>query len=546
MRLRKLLLFLIGYGSVVALSFFIITGTQKLFPDMTLGSYAIAQPGDFVYVPAPTPNPTPAPMPVPQPPAEEIEEEPQPRIITLAAEGYYVEHGFEYTVFVGFGDFTLSFHIEYGLDMGYAMETVYSIVDLFDLVDESFPGWPFFDYFVVAEDGNMHYRHINYNFASEPEQGFITHMFFSQVMRYSLPWWLCIGLEAYLLECTDVTMLNDDELAEVFNATGVPFGDAWFVPTLAPRSLDHEVSDIAYTLVRNWSENEVLYEFIRLAQGDTHGFVIHLNEYIADLTDAEQGTPLQFKYKQGDFTVVTEHGGYIFIDNDYEWTWARIESFVVHMESSIEFIREHFHITNTERISVTLYPFGVINVPASIVDLADILGWDAPDVNFVTNDEIILASTSRFGTWAMPHEVTHIMLFREFPAYRPATWMVEGMAVLGEILFRDYFDGIRTYRFNVPTTSNINTLARNSSGHVLPISYYEYTFGKDRWTYDEAGSFVFYLYNRFGMEPLLVLYQSNNETQFEIALDVFGEELDDLIKSWRRALWPGGEPRDWW
>ena len=80
----------------------------------------------------------------------------------------------------------------------------------------------------------------------------------------------------------------------------------------------------------------------------------------------------------------------------------------------------------------------------------------------------------------------------------------------------------------------------------MPLLEDEYMFGRDEWTYDEAGSFVFYLYNRFGMEPLLYFYRSDSDNQFEIAYELFGEDLNDLMQSWRRLLWPSGEPEGWW
>jgi len=539
LRLAKVFLGLICYSAVVALSFIVIIDAQKTFSVDIDEIYVVIQPDN---TPMPTPLPAP-PMAKPHPP---IEEEPTPRFTTLAANEYYVNQGFDNTVFVAFGDFQLSFHIEYGLDIEYAMNTVYGIVELFDLINDKFPGWPFFDYFLVSGSGDIQNRHINYDFFEDPINGTITSMFFTQMLRHPLPWWISIGLEAYLLESSSVNLLSSDDLKQVLTSTNVPFGDAWFVPSLVPQGLSSNINDIAYTLISTWSQDQVLYDYVRLAQSDTHSFAIKLNDYISTITEAEVHTPLQFKYQFGDFKVITMYAGYVFVDDEYSWTWARVYDFVQYMEEAIGFVRTYFNITNMDQIHVTLYPFGVINIPASIVDLAYILGWDAPDVNFVTNDEIILASTSRLGTWAIAHEVTHLMLFREFPANRPATWMVEGMAVLGEILFRDHFEGERNYRFNVPTTGNINTLARDGSGHRLPIEYDEYDFGRDGWTYDEVGSFVFYLYNRFGMEPLLEMYQSSNDNQFEIALDIFDEELMDLINSWRASLWPNGEPRGWW
>jgi len=124
--------------------------------------------------------------------------------------------------------------------------------------------------------------------------------------------------------------------------------------------------------------------------------------------------------------------------------------------------------------------------------------------------------------------------------------MSEGMAVLGELLFRDAFEGAKPYRFTVPRLSNIDAMSRNGGGHSLPFFYGEATFGRENWTYDDAGSFVLYLYNNFGIEALLKMYKSDNCSQFEMALEIFGQELDELIYRWRRSLWSGNEPVGWW
>jgi len=503
------------------------------------------------YTPQPI-LPTPAPpislMPPPQPQYEEEEAEPLPRIIILEAEDYISYKGYAFTVSVGFSSHPLNFHVGQEVDAAVAMETINNIVDMFDLLYELFPGQPAIDYFITTEPNNGLSRHVNYNFYEDPTIGFITYLYFSQNLYYPLPWWLCIGLEHYLQSNEEVSLLTVEELTATLRpqSNAMPFGDAWFIPALAPRNPSGDIGDIGYTLVKSWSQADVLYDMIREAQTDAYRFILSFNEYKNGLLQSSDLPATQVLYRFGDFKVITSQGGYIFIDDDYEWTLARVNSFIRYMDDAIMFIRDYFQITNPYRIPVTLYPFGVINVPDSIAELAYAFGWDAPDVNFVTNDEIILASTSRFGTWAIPHEVAHILLFREFPAYRPPTWMVEGMAVLGEILFRDAFTGTRTYRFNVPTVANIDALARNSSGHILPLHYGEDTFGRDMWTYDEAGSFVLYLYNNFGIETLLAMYKSNNYNQFEIAKEIFGASLDDLLLSWRRFLWPTGEPADWW
>ena len=532
---------LMGFSVVVALSFLVISGVEKI-PIIRVAEVPVES-GYYLqetYVP---------PVSLMPPPQQSVVSEPVPRFNMLEAEYYIAQQGYAFTVFVGFGEHRLSFHIADDIDIDYAMQTIENIVDVFDIAHEFFTGWPYFDYFIVAGPTDILGRRIYYGFASDPGGGgLLTYLYFTQSLRYQLPKWLSIGLEGYMLNCDDVNLLSNEELSELLQVGSAipPFGDAWFVPTLMPQGATLEIRDISYTIVRRWSNAGTLYDLVRLAQSDTRAFATSANSYIAALKGSTTVSTLQFMYRFGDFKVVTRHGGYIFVDDNYEWTWARVESFVNYIEAAIEFIRDYFQITNTDHIRVTIYPFGVINVPESIASLAYAFGWDAPDVNFVTNDEIVLASTSRFGTWAISHEAAHILLFREFPGYNPPTWMVEGMAVLGELLFRDAFDGTRTYRFSVPSVANIDSLSRNGGGHSLPLHYNEATFGRENWTYDDAGSFVLYLYNNFGIEVLLEMYRSDNYSQFEMALELFGKELEELISSWRGFLWPNGEPEGWW
>ena len=382
-------------------------------------------------------------------------------------------------------------------------------------------------------------------FTVSTEMGEIAYMLFGQD-SYNLPVWFGIGLEAYLLG-GGIAPLSNEDLALLLGKAGPPFGDAWLVPSLRPRGVTPDcVQSAAYTIVRRWSLGESLQDFVTLAQEDAREFTGSFNAYIAELTGNAALPDVHFLARPGDFKVLTCQGIYVFVKDNYDWAWPRVLDFVLYMDAAILFVRDYFSIENTDCIRVTLYPFGVVNVPSAIAELAEAFGWDAPDINFVANDEIVLAGTARFGTWAISHEVAHILLFREFPDYRPPTWLVEGMAVLGEMLFRYAFDGTVPYRFNVPRKSNINNLARRGDGHIIPLASYEATFGRSSWTYDDVGSFMLYLYNIFGIEALLTMYQTDNDGQFDTALEIFGKELEVLMESWRVSLWPGGEPEGWW
>jgi len=421
-------------------------------------------------------------------------------------------------------------------------------MDVFDAAYETFPAGDFFDYYIVAGPGSIPDRRINYNFAAAPCHGAVTYLFFLQSGHYQLPMWLCMGIESYLTAGGAAPLSNEDLVGWLSQGTaGLPFGDAWLVDSFKPRGMTREeIADAAYTIVRRWSIAGGLGDMVRLAQSDTRAFATVFNAYIAELTACETVSPLHVLYKFGDFKVVTAYSGYVFVDDGYAWGWPRVLIFIEYMDAAIKYVSYRFAIDYVNNIQVTLYPFGVTDIPDAIAEMAYMFGWDAPEVNFVSSDAITLAGTARFGTWAMSHEVAHILLFRMFPDYDPTTWMSEGMAVLGELLFRGAFTGVRPYRFNVPTMSNIDMMSRGGGGHVLPFFDDEYAFGRNSWTYEDAGSFVLYLYNNFGIEALLEMYRSDNYSQFDMAVEIFGKELEELMYSWRSFLWPGGEPAGWW
>jgi len=342
--------------------------------------------------------------------------------------------------------------------------------------------------------------------------------------------------------------MTEAELVNTLQTQTAPFGDAWYISSMRPNGVSaYSMCDISYTIITRWSQAGTLSDKVALAQDDTHAFGISAYTYILGLIGRQAYLPLQILYQEGDILVITQQGEYIFVCNNHDWTWERVSSFIRYMDASLAFVRDHFLIQSDERVSITLYPYSVIDIPCSIADMADVFGWDAEDVNFATAEEIILASTLRFGTWATAHEAVHLFLFREFPWYQTPTWIVEGIAVLGELLFRESFDGARTYRFRVPMVNTIDDLSRNRSGHYLPLHYNEENFGRSNlWTYDDVGSLFLYLYNRFDIEPLLDFYRTDNNTQFEQALELFGYSLEELIYSWRTFLWPNGEPEGWW
>ena len=539
LRMRSIKTFfgLICFSAVIVLSFFVISDIEKT---LIFGPAPM-----LVHENDPQPQPVQDFPPAPRPPAVIV---PVPRIVIHDAAEHIAYRGYSHTAFVEFGERLLSFHLAGGVDMGYAQLTIISIMEVFDAAYETFAGGIFYDFYIVADYGNIPRRRINYNTVGDFCPGTITYLFFLQSGQYPLPKWLCIGIENYLMTGDASPLSNEDLAAWLSQCAEAPaFGDAWLINSLGPRGITRDdIANAAYTFVIRWSLAGGLNDIVDLAQSDTRAFASVFNAYIVEFTGSEEFSALHILYRFGDFKAVTAHGGYIFVDDNYAWAWPRVLIFIAYMDAAIEYVSYRFVIDYVSIISVTLYPYGVINIPDAIMEMADMFGWEAPEVNFVSSDAITLAGTSRFGTWAMSHEVAHILLFREFPDYHPATWMVEGMAVLGELLFRENFNGVRPYRFNVPTLANIDTMSRGGNGHNLPFFEDEYSFGRNSWTYEDAGSFVLYLYNNFGIEALFEMYRTDNYSQFDMAAEIFGKELEELLYSWRGFLWPGGEPTGWW
>ncbi|MCL2404233.1 MAG: hypothetical protein FWC92_01670 [Defluviitaleaceae bacterium] len=526
------------FCAVIVLSFFIISDIEKTF---TLWYSTGVVPVAYDDMTGHTATVQSFP-PAPRPPAII---EPLPRIMIHDAEDYFAYKGYPLTAYVEFGNDRLRFHLSRDVDIGYAQLTISHIIEVFDTIHESFTGH-FCDFYIVADSSDLPNRRVNYKLATAFVSGGITYLFF--VGQYPIPVWLSVGLENYLMG-GDVPPLSNECLAIWLQqgTGGPPHGDAWFMSSLRQSDITHdEILAAAYTIVRRWSQAGELYDFVRLAQTDTRAFGVAFSEYISQLTGQDAAMGMHVLYKFGNFAVVTPYGSYTFIGDGYVWTWARVLSFTAYMDAAIDYVSYRFFVNNSDGISVTLYPFGASTIPYAIAEMAYTFGWDIADINFVADDKITLAGTARFGTWAMSHEVAHILLFREFIGYHPASWMVEGMAVLGELLFRDSFEGVKPYRFNAPLLSNIDAKARHGNGHVLPFFCDEETFGRASWTYDDAGSFVLYLYNNYGIEALLEMYRSDNYSQFDMAIEIFGKELSDLIYNWRMFLWPNGEPTGWW
>ncbi|MCL2528536.1 MAG: hypothetical protein FWE42_08985, partial [Defluviitaleaceae bacterium] len=180
--IAKTLLGLVGFSAVVAISFLIISDAEKSYAARGAEVYVYE-----VYTPQYIPTPTPPPILLMPPP----QATPQPRFIVHEADDYIAYQGYATSVRVQFSERVLSFHISKDIDADSAMGTIYTIIEMFDLIHESFSVLPYYNYFITAEPGNILWRQIYYNF--EPTAGVITYLYFMST-SYPLPMWLSMGL----------------------------------------------------------------------------------------------------------------------------------------------------------------------------------------------------------------------------------------------------------------------------------------------------------------------------------------------------------------
>ncbi|MCL2188702.1 MAG: hypothetical protein FWC16_05405 [Defluviitaleaceae bacterium] len=342
----------------------------------------------------------------------------------------------------------------------------------------------------------------------------------------AIPMWFASGLEDYFLQSTCVSYIEALELTQWLYAHP-HFGDIWFVRRFNEPEAIEMARNIAYTLVRRWSSAGILFDMAEALVYSRYALEDALASYIKTLTQHNLDAPGRlFFYHFGDFEVSTPQGIYFF---KTRLTLSREElyEYIEYMDAGSIFTRDLFQVGD-ERKAVThihpgFIPFDFYRIP------------NTEHRNFLRYGFAI----GNIAVWPMGwranhvHEIVHVYLDR---VGFPPVWLVEGMAMMGEVKWR-------YYEYNpLPTTNPRSSLLdelvvqNRMRSPLWGISrhYPESIFQ----TYQQSGSFVTFLYHNFGMEKLLALYAavSHYGNSAPHVYTIFGYTLDDLIDDWQRHL----------
>jgi len=457
---------------------------------------------------------------------------------------------------------SLRFNIADGVSLDIAEAAIQHMASAFSRAHQAFPSHPsrIITTFSLEHDidsANVRRRYIYHDLSMERFHGLATYLYFLQPNRYTLPAWLSSGIEDYLLESNDAEAMEKDDLILWLQSnvsTEKPlFGDAYFAGSFNFYHDSGAIRDIAYTVVRILSDDGVLWDWVRLAQTDRDAFSKQANAFFESLIGNTHEVKNNFFYHFGSIEIWTPYGMYNYIEHGYAWPWEQVNAFNRYMDASILFVRNWLEFDEPGRVTVELNPFCSQN--SEFIRIfqsdADRFGEDWELYGNFGMPGIAILTNASYGLYILTHEVVHA-IHLQIAEVTPV-WITEGLAMAGESLFReryfDFIDYLQVYDFYYAITLDclhFYTLLAEGFYFLFTMGT-EPTFGRTQWTYEDAGSFIVYLYRNFPAEQFL--YFISNATvrnQRNLAYNIFGKPLEDIMYEWRKYLWPCGEPYGWW
>jgi hypothetical protein len=369
--------------------------------------------------------------------------------------------------------------------------------------------------------------------------GYVLSLYFRCVFQSEFPAWLCSGLEDYLMESEDVVFLGDDELKQWLHentyGSNPPFGDFWFASQLAVDPATRNAArNVAYTLVRKWSDAGLLREKVLSATVNPYRINEALTAYMNTLVEytVNEAGRLYF-YNFSDIEVLTEQGRYVFKESEntmwmsYDRQRSVIQEYINYMDAGSVFLREFLHVKD-QTIAVThFYPNLIPTTNYGIFDNSDQLRW-----GFAWGNYIVLGN----GTLrAFVHELVHVYMGR---VSSPPSWLVEGMANFSEAKW--FLSDLNPRPNPSHRHEGLSYIVRRDMGARLPYFVDGSPYNSIFRTYEDGGSFVTFLYENFGMEKLLEFYaHANYMDNTPLTLRIYGYTMDELIYQWQLHLLSG-------
>ena len=384
-----------------------------------------------------------------------------------------------------------------------------------------------------------------------------------------LPFWLCVGLEllwgdftwAELEEFTFDDFIYNWHLEPRFQEMP-PFGDMWFIEGFLDGGTDRNG---AFALAKYLAS--FLTEHSDLSTASINTVLEGNYSEIASMIIEPQYWLVSPRF----FSVRTVQGVYTF-EHEY-WDYSTVSNAIPYLDRALQFSRDFLGGEDQEPIYV-FFEYDSAKLHArNVAGLAYILGRD-----------IEIFGYAGLGHGLLPvlvHEAIHVLL----PDNRTLGLLVEGIPELARVdylvrfseepysnyerfytLYQNYLSGLLEDEVLQLVFSIYETVAfeRNieegvfcyfmlvdafahadfvypdvvdaRSNRIRPMNEVyifldEEGIFSSQATYTQAGSFVHFLYSRYGLESLLRVYAN-----YRLAYEVFGVAWEDLVMQWKAHI----------
>ncbi len=214
----------------------------------------------------------------------------------------------------------------------------------------------------------------------------------------------------------------------------------------------------------------------------------------------------------------------------FVWKSSATDHFRFHFEPNtfaesrleqLKLSQERAYARNLELLKTSTSPFQIdIFVLASRERMKQLIGSETNGIAFPLTRLVCFVFNESINA-SGAHELMHVMAANAWNG-KPKTWLNEGLATYSDdVWYRYQLHDLNKYLLERKALIPLEKLIKN------------FTAYSDMVTYPQAGSFVKYLYEQYGVEKIRDLWKSGTEKDFMRAL---GKDLATLEKEWHARL----------
>jgi len=214
----------------------------------------------------------------------------------------------------------------------------------------------------------------------------------------------------------------------------------------------------------------------------------------------------------------------------FDWRSATTEHFQLHFEANslaearievLKLLQEKSFVRNLKLLGASQYPYGTdAFIVSSRERMKELIGRETNGIAF-PDKKIVCFIFNEKQNAGGAHELMHVMA-RNLWTGNPKTWINEGLAVYAD----DQWWGHKLHDLNKYLLQG---------GKLIPLEKLieHLTDYSDMIVYPEAGSFLKYLYEQYGIVKVRQLWAHGDTQDFQ---RVFGEDLATLEREWHSEL----------